>query len=317
MSKNEQKYKNVGRNKAIALLIAALVFLTTFPLWADKFLIGAMILIFIYLACSEMWSFMAEHAGMVSIGQQTFIGLGGYGLAIFAMLQGLPIWASIIITAVLGAIVAAALSVPLLRLRGIYFTIGSWIAAEIFLLFFNSWEYVGAGKGLIFRPAFALSTTEIYYAALAVALISIFTFYYMYHSKLGYGLRAIGSDEDVAAEVGINTFKCKALCFIIAGLITTLAGSVNLLNHAYLRAPAAFSIMWSVNFIFISIIGGIGRITGPIIGSIIFVALGYILAGYIGLSLLIQAIVAILMLIFLPKGVWGIIAEKLRIKHPI
>jgi branched-chain amino acid transport system permease protein len=312
-----QSVKRLFKSYYTIAAIIALTVLALLPLWPSQFMVASMILIFVYLACSEMWGFMAQHAGIISLCQQIFIGLGGYGLAIFSMLWGWPIWISVILVAIVGSIVAAALTVPLLRLRGIYLAIGSWVVAEIFLVFFNGWEYVGAGMGLVFRPAYSLSPIAICYCALAVGVSSIFLVYYFYHSKLGFGLRAIGCDEVASSEVGVNTFKCKAYCFIVAAFITTLAGSISLLNYAYLRATSAFDIDWTVNFIFISVIGGIGSIAGPIIGSIIFVAFEYSLSGYIGLSLFLQGVISIIILMFMPKGIWGSIAEKLHVKPPI
>ena len=298
----------------ITLLVT---FIGTFPLWAGRFLITSMILIFVYLAAAEMWGFMAEHAGMVSLGQQMFMGLGGYGVAVLSMYYGLPLWLSVLTAGFLGSILAAALSFPLLRLRGIYFAIGSWIVAEIILLFFNSWEFVGAGKGLVFRPAYDLSATLIYYPAVTLGLASIIIVYFIFRSKLGFGLRAIGADEDASLEVGVNIFRCKAYCFIIAAFITSEAGAINVLHHAYLRPTAAFSITWTIMFLFVSVIGGMGTIVGPVVGSVIFVMLGYLLAAYIGLSLLLQGAIVFAILMVLPRGIWGTVSRKLGLKPPI
>jgi len=298
----------------MALLVA---FVAIFPLWAGKFLTTSMILIFEYLAAAVMWGFMAEHAGMVSLGQQMFMGLGGYGVAVLSMYYGLPMWLSILIAGVLGSVIAAALSFPLLRLRGIYFAIGSWVVAEIVLLFFNSWNFVGGGMGLVFRPAYGLSETLIYYPAAALGLGSIVAVYFIFKSKLGFGLRAIGADEAASLEVGVNIFRCKSYCFIIAAFITSVAGAINVLHHAYLRPTAAFSINWTIMFLFISVIGGLGTIVGPVIGSVIFVMLGYLLSGYIGLSLLLQGVIVFVILMVLPRGIWGTISKKLGLKPPI
>jgi len=301
----------VKARKSYFIIALLLFFLGVFPNWAGDFLIASMIQIFLYLAVAEMWSFMAGHAGMVSLGQQMFIGLGGYGVAILSMYYGLPPWLSVLVAGFVGSVVAATLTFPLLRLRGVYFAIGSWIVAEIMMLFFNSWEFVGAGKGLVFKPAHGIPVASIYYPAVVLGLASIFTVHLIHRSKLGFGLRAIGSDEDAASEVGVNVFRCKAYCFIIASLLTTLAGGINCLYHAYLRATAAFGIQWTINFLFISVIGGIGTLVGPIIGSVIFVALNYFLAQYIGLSLLLQGVIALIILMSLPEGIWGVISRKL------
>jgi len=295
----------------IFVILAFLVFL---PLWVGGFLRDALILILLYLAAAEVWGFMAKHAGIVSLGQQAFIGVGGYATAVLSMYYGVPMWASVMIAGLMGGGLAAVLSFPLLKLRGIYFSIGTFLVAEVIRLFFNSWEFVGAGKGLIFSTAYYVSTLILYYPALVLGVFSIFLVYYLYHSKLGFGLRGIGGDEDAASSLGVNTFRCKALCFVIASLLTTLVGAVNSIHHTYLHPTSAFSISWTVNFLFIAVIGGVGTIFGPIIGSIIFVALGYMLSQYLGLSLLLEGIIVLAILLTFPEGLWGVISRKLKLK---
>ncbi|MBS7647451.1 MAG: branched-chain amino acid ABC transporter permease [Candidatus Bathyarchaeia archaeon] len=295
-------------------IIVILALMASLPLWVGGFLRDALILILLYLAAAEVWGFMAKHAGIVSLGQQIFMGVGGYTTAVLVMYYGVPMWTSVIIASLIGSLLAAALSFPLLRLRGVYFAIGTFLAAEVIRLFFNGWEFVGAGKGLVFREAYYVSTVILYYPALVLGIFSIFLVYFLYHSKLGFGLRSIGEDEDAALGLGVNTFRCKALCFVLASFVTTLVGAVNAIHHTYLHPTSAFSISWTVNFLFVAVIGGVGTIFGPIIGSVIFVTLGYLLSQYIGLSLLLEGIIVLAILLMLPEGIWGVISRKLRLK---
>ncbi|MEM3722718.1 MAG: branched-chain amino acid ABC transporter permease, partial [Candidatus Bathyarchaeia archaeon] len=179
-------------------IIVILALMASLPLWVGGFLRDALILILLYLAAAEVWGFMAKHAGIVSLGQQIFMGVGGYTTAVLVMYYGVPMWTSVIIASLIGSLLAAALSFPLLRLRGVYFAIGTFLAAEVIRLFFNGWEFVGAGKGLVFREAYYVSTVILYYPALVLGIFSIFLVYFLYHSKLGFGLRSIGEDEDAA-----------------------------------------------------------------------------------------------------------------------
>jgi branched-chain amino acid transport system permease protein len=293
------------------------VILAALPLCVGGFLREALILILLFLAGAEVWGFMAHYAGMISLGQQIFIGLGGYATAVLCMYYGIPIWGCIFIAGFLGAGLASILSFPLLRLRGMYFSVGTLLTGEVIKLFFNSWEFVGAGKGLTFREAYGTSTIIIYYAALGLCIFSIISIYLLYHSKLGFGLRSTGEDEEAASGLGVNVFKCKALCFIFASFITSLIGAVYVVYHSYLYPASAFSISWTINFLFIAVIGGIGTIAGPVIGSVVFVALGYFLSGYLGLSLLLEGLVVLAILIICPEGIWGIISKKLKLKPPL
>jgi branched-chain amino acid transport system permease protein len=310
----EEEFRMANLKNYYTYIVIALALLASLPLWVGGFLRDALILFFLYLAAAEVWGFMAKHAGIVSLGQQIFMGVGGYATAVLCMYYGFPLWVSVIIAGLLGSGLAGVLSFPLLRLRGVYFSIGTFLAAEVIRLFFNSWEFVGAGKGLIFKGAYGISTTLIYYPALALGIVSIFSVYFLYHSKLGFGLRSIGADEDAASGLGVNTFKCKALCFILASLITSLVGAVNAIHHTYLNPTSAFSISWTVSFLFVAVIGGVGTIIGPVIGSAIFVGLGYLLSQYLGLSLLLEGLVVLAILIAIPEGVWGVISRKLKLK---
>jgi branched-chain amino acid transport system permease protein len=304
----------VARFKRLLAYVILFIILASLPLWVGGFLKEALLLILLYLAAAEVWGFMAHYAGMISLGQQIFIGVGGYATAVLCMYYGVPIWASIIIAGFLGVGLASILSIPLLRLRGVYFAVGTLLVAEVIKLFFNSWEFVGAGKGLTFRGAYGISTTFIYYPALLLGVFSMFSVYLLYHFKLGFGLRSIGEDEEAASGLGVNTFKCKALCFVFASFITSLVGGVYVVYHSYLHPTSAFGISWTINFLFIAVIGGVGTIIGPLIGSLVFVALGYFFSQYLGFSLLLEGLVVLAILMISPGGIWGIISTKLKLK---
>ncbi|MEM1587355.1 MAG: branched-chain amino acid ABC transporter permease [Candidatus Bathyarchaeia archaeon] len=301
---------NKGFIPAILLLLISI----TLPLWAGGFLTNASILFLLYISIAEFWSFMAKHARIVSLGQQMFIGVGGYSTAVLCMYFGLQLWVSVLIAGLIGCGLACLLSFPLLRLRGFYFAIGTMLASEVIKLIFTGWEFVGAGMGLIFRNAYGIAASIIYYPALILALLSIFLIYYLYHSKLGFGLRALGEDEDASSALGISSFKCKALCFILASLIASYAGAIYAVFHPYLEPVSAFHILWTTSLVFISVIGGVGTITGPVVGSAIYVALIYVLSQYIGLSLLLQGIIVLVFLMVFPQGLWGFVATKLKLK---
>ncbi|MCS7138053.1 MAG: branched-chain amino acid ABC transporter permease [Candidatus Caldarchaeum sp.] len=297
-------------------VIPVIAFLASVPAWSSQFLIDALVIYLLYLSAAEVWGFMAKNAGLVSLGQQIFIGVGGYTTAVITMYYGVAMWSSVLISSLIGAGLAAVLAFPLLRMRGMYFSISTFLAAEVIKLFFNSWEFVGAGKGLIFREAYGVSTSITYYAALAVAISTVFLLYYLYNLKIGFGLRSVGCDEDAASSVGVNTFRLKALMFIIASAIISVIGAINAVNRTYLHPTSAFSIAWTVDFVFIAVIGGMGRLMGPVMGCAIFLTLRYMFAQYLGLSLLLEGIVVFALLLASPEGLWGLISRRIKIKPP-
>lgn len=300
--------------KKIFYPMIILIVLVTLPLWVGGFLINALVLFLLYLSMAEFWGFMAKHARIVSLGQQMFVGVGSYSTVILCMYFKFPLWASVLIAGVTGCGLAGLLSFPLLRLRGFYFAIGTMLSSEVIKLFFTGWEFVGAGLGLIFRDAYGISASIIYYPTLALAILSILLIYRLYNSKLGYGLRSLGEDEDAAAGLGVSSFKCKALCFILASLIASYTGALHVIFRPYLEPVSAFNILWTTSLVFISVIGGVGTIIGPVFGSAVYVALAYILSQYLGVSLLLQGIIVLAFLMLFPQGVWGFISSRLKLK---
>ncbi|HEU16481.1 MAG TPA: branched-chain amino acid ABC transporter permease [Nitrososphaeria archaeon] len=295
----------------LPLLVAA-----SAPAWGSGLLEGFLTLALIYGASALLWGFLAEYAGMVSLGQQLFVGLGAYGLVIFGYL-GMSTLPALLASAALSSVVAFALSFPLLRLRGAYFALGTWIVAEIFELAFNNWSYVGGGAGVTYGPALIMPGYFVFYGSLALLVVSSIMVYYIYRSKLGLGLRAIGSDEEVAAESGVSVFRSKIAVFVTSAAVTSVAGSLYALYAAYIIPKSIFNISWVIGFIFIAVIGGMGRIFGAPIGSLAFIGLLYATSAYAGWSLLLEGVIAIAVWFLMPRGIWGEIASRLKLGRPL
>ncbi len=285
-------------------------------MWGGGLLEGFLTLAFIYGASALLWGFMAEYAGIVSLGQQLFIGLGAYGLVVFGRL-GVPALPAALASAALSSSVALAFSFPLLRLRGPYFALGTWIVAEIFELAFNNWSYVGGGAGVTYTPALGMPAYLTFYGSLILLVASSIIIYFIYKSKLGLGLRAVGSDEEAAAESGVSVLRSRLTIFVISAALTSVAGSLYALYAAYLIPNSIFNISWTVGFIFVAVMGGIGRIFGAPVGSIIFMGLLYATSGYAGWSLLLEGASTIAMWLLVPRGIWGEIASRLGLEHPL
>jgi len=293
---------------AIAVIVAALF---TLPLWGSRYWVLVFLLFSLYLAMAQMWNLLAGYSGLISLGQQSFIGLGGYSLAVLSVYDGVPIWLSIFIGGLISVLFALIISVPIFRMRGVYFAIGTWIVAEALGISFSNWEYVRYGMGLFVKPAYKLSINQIYYAALAMGVGSVVLVYAILRSKLGLGLMAMRDDEGASETLGVEVFRSKLYCFLIAAFMTGITAGVLYLYQIFIQPYKAFGIDWTVRLVFIVIIGGIGTIEGPIIGAIIFVFLQLVFSEYIGLSLLLLGSVAVIVILIAPKGIMGTIQEKL------
>ncbi len=296
--------------RLFGIILVGLV-LISLPSWASRYWVLVGLLFSLNLGLSQMWNLLAGYSGLISLGQQAFIGLGGYTLGVFSIYYGFPVWLSILIGGFISVLFGLLISVPIFRMRGVYFAIGSWTVAEILRILFSNWKYVGYGMGLFIKPAYALSFNTIYYIALGVGMASVAMVYFILRSKLGLGLMAIRDEETASETLGVDIFRCKLTCFLISAGMTGVISGVLYLHTIFIQPYSAFGIDWTVRLVFITIIGGIGTIEGPIIGSIIYVLLQQWLSDYPSVSLLILGAIAIAAILAAPKGVMGTVQEKL------
>ena len=296
------------------VIILALAVLLTTPLWASRYVVNVWLLICIYAALASMWNLLAGYSGMISLGQQMFIGLGGYALAVLSVYYGLPISLSVLLGGMISVILAVLISLPIFRMKGVYFAVGTWIIAEALGICFSNWGYVRYGMGMFIQPAYKLSMSSIYYAAMIICIGSIALVYLLLRSNLGLALMAI-RDDDVASEaMGVNIFRCKFTCFLISAFVTGIAAGILYLNAIFIQPFEAFGIGWTVKLLFIGIIGGIGTVEGPIVGAVIFVLLQQYLSEYVGFNLIIFGTIAIMVIFFAPKGIVGTFQNRFGVE---
>jgi branched-chain amino acid transport system permease protein len=270
-------------------------------------------LFFIYLSIANMWNLLCGYSGLVCLCLPAFIGLGGYALIIGTWVD-LPIPLGIMAGAVVAAAFALLISIPVFRLRGIYFAIGTLVVPEALKYVFFLWKPVGGalqggGAGYVLKSAQGFSTTDIYWLALAVGLASVFLIRFILSSKLGSGLAAIRDNERTAAICGIDVFRLKLCSFVIAALVTGMAGTIFYLRQAYIEPASSFSIMWTMIAIVGVIIGGLRSEVGPMLGAIIVVLLQFLLSRYAGYSLIIQGVILLGVMLAAPQGMMGFISK--------
>lgn len=268
--------------------------------------------IFLYITLGEMWNLLGGFTGMTSLGQQAFIGIAGYTIAVTSNYWGIPLGVGVLIAAILGAIISFALSFVLFRMRGMYFAIATWVVAEALCTWFKSWGFVNMGGGLSVKASPYPSTKVIYIMALTVCVIAMVVVYVLLRTKTGLGLTAMRDDTDAASSVGVNIFKSKLLVYVIAAIFCAIAGAVFFINKGTIYPDSGFDIGWTVAVVFIVIVGGIGTVAGPIVGGIVYVILDEFLAHYPGWSNIILGAIAIIVILFLPDGIMGTLQKKLN-----
>jgi branched-chain amino acid transport system permease protein len=298
-------------NSRLYVLGVLVLILGTVPLWGDQYLLFFFMLFCLYLALAQMWNLLAGYSGLISLGQQSFVGMGGYVVAVMSNYYGVYIWGSVLLGGVFSALLALFMSLFIFRMKGVYFAIGTWIFSEALLIWFSNWEYTKYGMGLFIKPTPNLSMTEIYYASFIVGVGSVALVYGILRSKLGLGLMAMRDDEAVSETMGVEVFRSKLYCFLIGAFVTGSTAGILYIFQVFIQPYKAFAIDWTVKLVFIVIIGGIGTLEGPIVGALLFVLLSQSLAEYFSVSMLILGAIAIGVILIAPKGIMGTLQEKL------
>ncbi len=304
--------------------------LLALPAFGSRNLVNELIFVFTMLALAQYWNLLAGYAGLVSVGQQAFVGLGGYLLFALTIHQGLDPLVAILAAGIIAAALAVPTAVVVFRLRGAYFAIGTWVVAEVFRLVLAQFKGLGGGTGTSLPPSvtnevagiawvkaiFGVSTSAArdivtYWAALALAAGTVLLVYLILRSRYGLALAAIRDSERAAESVGVDNFRTKLKVYIAAAAGTGMIGALVYLHKARISPDAAFSVAdWTANVIFIVVIGGIGTIEGPIVGVLVFYVLQTNLAHWGTWYLILIGAFAIAIMLFAPRGIWGYLAER-------
>jgi branched-chain amino acid transport system permease protein len=310
-----------SRSSRVGLVLCALCVtaLAAAPSWAGRDDLQLFSEIFAYVALASLWNLLAGYAGLVSVGQQAYVGLGAYLLFGFAILGGISPLLAIPLAGVIAGAVAIPVAGLVFRLRGHYFAIGTWIVAEVFRLSASQVSLLGGGSGTSLPAAMVIAiapTRQLrdfveYWIALALVIFILSAIVLLLRSRYGLALKAIRDSEIAARCSGIDVTRVKLLVYIVTAFGTAMVGALIFLQKLRISPDAAFSVNdWTAFVIFITVIGGIGRIEGPIVGTIVFFLMRQTLADLGTLYLMMLGLVAILVMLAAPKGIWGLIVER-------
>lgn len=310
----------------LVLVVAALAL----PAVTSRGVIQDLFFILTMLTLAQIWNLLAGYGGLVSVGQQAFVGIGAYAMFAGVILLGWNPVAAIL----LGGLAALVLAVPTaffaFRLQGAYFAIGTWVIAEVTRLLIAQWKALGGGTGTslpreatsnimgtdAIRALFGVREAAArdilaYWLALALVVAVTGCIYWLLRSRLGLALAAVRDNVDAAQSVGVDVGRLKWAVFLIAAAATGLTGALIFVQTARISPEAAFAVTdWTAYVIFIVVIGGIGTIEGPIVGVLVFFALRSALADYGSWYLMTLGLAAIVVMLFAPKGLWGLISAR-------
>lgn len=294
---------------ALLVLLAA-----SLPFWGESSWMREFVQIACYFIFAMMWNLLAGYGGMVSIGQQAFFGLGGYVMLALGNFAGVSPFVGVLLGALAAGLIAVPVSWIAFRLQGGYFAIGTWVIAEVFRLSVSNIAAVGGGSGTTLTALRGIdkatreSTT--YWMALACVVASIALVYLFLRSKQGLALLAIRDNEVAARSQGIAVGRMKLAVYAVAAFGAGLAGALYFVGNLRISPDAAFSVNWTAFAIFMVIIGGIGRIEGPLVGALVFWALNKCFSDYGSWYLIGLGLMAIVVTIRFKQGLWGYAQQR-------
>jgi branched-chain amino acid transport system permease protein len=325
---------NAASRPALMVAILLVTVAASIPIWAPEEVRSAWMREFVEIACylvfALMWNLLAGYGGMVSIGQQAYFGFGGYVMLMLSNFLGVNPFLSVLLAALCTAAMSIPVSFVAFRLQGGYFAVGTWVIAEVFRLSFANLAFVGGGSGTSLTAFAGISKAvreqTTFWLALACMVFSIALVYIFLRSKRGMALMAIRDNEVAAESQGIAVQKTKLAVYVVASLGAGLAGGLYYLSNLRITPDAAFSVNWTAFAIFMVVIGGIGRIEGPIVGALIFWILNKFFSDYGSWYLMGLGSLAIVITIYFKQGLWGYAQQKWgwslfptqrRLKEPI
>jgi len=323
-----------GERIRIAVLAALVALLAALPAFVGRAALQDLFFVFTMLALAQYWNLLAGYAGLVSVGQQAFIGLGAYALFAATLIGNLDPLIAILIGGGVAMLLALPTALVVFRLRGAYFAIGTWVAAEVFRLILAQAKQLGGGTGTSLGPditnemaglAFIRSLFGVrisaardianYWLALALLVGTLALVFVLLRSRRGLALAAIRDSEAAAGSLGVDSFRTKLVVYVLAAFGTGMIGALIYLQKARISPDAAFSVLdWTAYVIFIVVIGGIGTIEGPIIGAVVLYLMQNYLASFGPWYLMMLGGLAVLVMLVAPGGLWGFVAQRFDVQ---
>jgi branched-chain amino acid transport system permease protein len=301
----------------LVLLVGVLGFL---PFGVSRGTQGELTNLFALVIMATMWNLLAGYGGMVSIGQQAYLGVGAYGLVYLANDLGVSPFLAVPVAGLVCAVLAVPISYLVFRLVGGYFAIGTWVVAEVVRLVTTQLDAVGAGSGASVRlaafgelsPAYRIA--YVYWLGLALAVLTVAGTYLLMRTRIGLGLTAIRDDPVAAGGLGVPVDRARRLVFVLAGGGCGLAGGLIACNTLRVQPDAIYSVNYAAFMAFMVIIGGMGSIEGPILGAVVFYLLQDQLQSLDAWYLVILGAVGITMALLVPRGLWGALSGDGRLQ---
>ncbi len=273
--------------------------------------------LFVLIILAAMWNALAGYAGLVSVGQQAFIGIGAYAVIVLTN-HGINGYLAVPLAALFCGVVSLPTSLLVFRLRGGQFAIGMWVVAEVFRLLVTNDASLGGGTGTsldvlnVYAPADRQAYT--YWVALACMTVLVVLGFVLLRSRLGTALQSIRDDEAAAQSVGVPVARAKRVVFLLAGVGCGAAGAITMINTLAVTPDSIFGIQWTAYMIFMVLLGGLGTFEGPVLGALVLFGIQQEFQGSGSWYLVGLGAAAIVVTLLFPRGLWGALIDRFGIR---
>ena len=307
-------------NRGLAVGVIAAVAALAAPAVADDAGLRTLAGVCMFAGLASAWNIIGGFAGYASFGNVVFFGLGGYTVAVLMVHGRWSFWLALPVAMAVGALYAALMGLPVLRLRGHYFAIATLGVAEgTREVVLNLPRLTGGGAGITLPVLGAKAVTAspgntaFYYLFLAALGLTVAVAFAVSRSRFGYALRAIHDDEQGAAATGINTTRAKLTAFALSGALTALIGALFAFQQVAIYPERLFSVEITVLMVAMAVIGGVGTVVGPVVGAVGLQLLAeYLRQRYISLHLIVFGALLAAVVVLMPDGLVSTAAQAWR-----
>jgi branched-chain amino acid transport system permease protein len=304
--------------KRVALLAVLALSIALPSLLANASQLNYAILVLMIAQVGVAWNILGGYAGQVSLGHAAFYGIGAYTSTKLLMLFGLSPWFGMLAGGVLAVLFALAIGWPCFRLKGHYFAMATIAVAEILQIIVTNSEWLGGAVGLSLPMAeagwwgfvFNKSKVPYYYIILILLLLTLIVSWLIERSFLGYYFRAIKDEPDAARSVGISLTRYKLVAISASSFLTALGGTFYAQKELFIDPSSTMATSLSIKISLVAILGGVGRLSGPVIGAVVLTAIEETTRAMFGgtgrgTDLIIYASLIIVVAVFYPSGIVG------------
>jgi branched-chain amino acid transport system permease protein len=279
----------------------------------DEYQLDLGVTLLIYLVIAQAWNVLAGFSGQVSLGAASFVGLSAYATTLLMVKGGFPWPIGVLGAGVVGVLGASILAIPLLRLRGDYFAVGTLAASLSLQALVINWAWAGGSSGLVLPLDHVPSGAALYRLTVVLAVLALGVTLWIQRSDFGLRLASVRDHESAAAGVGVPVLRYRFAALLISSTLTALAGSAVAFQAVAVVPDGVASFGWSLNAVLMTIVGGPGSLLGPAVGVlVVYYGLTKQLEGLQTISLIIEGVLLITIVRFAPEGVWPWTARMTR-----